>query len=132
MEKVRTPNQLANLASSFVLPLAEAVEDPDTEAVLLADLGFALPPGITLVGGVRAALEAIADIAIHIADFDPDAGDSSLELVARMAPAFRLGMTGLIRISRKGSIRRPEIRPARHRDGRARCPARRRSLDYPT
>ena len=91
--------QLAKLASSFVLPLAEAVEDPDTEAVLLADLGFALPPGITLVGGVRAALEAIADIAIDIADFDPDAGDSSLELVARMAPAFRLGMTGLFNLA---------------------------------
>jgi hypothetical protein len=88
--------QLARLASSFVLPLAEAIEDPDVEAVLLGDLGFVLPPDITLVGGMRAALQAIADIAIDLADFDPDAGDSSLDLLVRMAPAFRSGMSGVV------------------------------------
>jgi hypothetical protein len=91
--------QLAKLASSFVLPLAEAIEDPDIEAVLLADLGFVLPPDITLVGGMRAALEAIADIAIDLADFDPDAGDSSFDLLVRMAPAFRSGMSGIANLT---------------------------------
>ncbi len=87
--------QLAKLASSFVLPLAQAIEDPDTEAVLLADLGFVLPPNVTLVGGIRAAFEAVADIVIDLAEFDPDAGDSSLDLLARMGLAFRSGMSSI-------------------------------------
>ena len=92
-------HQLAKLASSFVLPLAEAIEDPDTEAVLLADLGFVLPPDITLVGGLRAALRAIADVAIDLADFDPEAGGSTLEFFARMGAAFRLAMSGIFNLS---------------------------------
>ena len=87
--------QLAKLASSFVLPLAEAIEDPDTEAGLLADLGFVLPPNISLVGGIRAAFEAIASIVIDLAEFDPDAGDSSFDLLARMGLAFRSGMSSI-------------------------------------
>ena len=80
---------LSRLAASFVLPLAEALEDPDMEEALAGDLGFVLPAGVTVIGGIRPAIETLAALVIEMEDYDPLQGGSPSDLLERAALAFR-------------------------------------------
>ena len=80
---------LSRLAASFVLPLAEALEDPDMEEALAGDLGFVLPAGVTVIGGTRPAIETLAALVIEMEDYDPLQGGSPSDLLERAALAFR-------------------------------------------
>jgi hypothetical protein len=88
-------DDLARLAASFLMPLAEAVEDPEVEAILLGDLGFVLPPGATFVASSREALEGLADVAVQVAEFDEAGGGTTTDLLIAIAPALRETIEGV-------------------------------------
>src|ERR1700674_4636981 len=50
---------LAASVVSFLRPLLRAVEDPQQESYLLAQLGYAAPPGVSFLGGLKAPVNAI-------------------------------------------------------------------------
>ena len=92
-------DDLARLAASFMMPLAEAVEDAETEAILIGDLGFVLPPGATLIGSTRDALTGLADVVVQVQEFDEAGGGSALELLAKIAPALRTMIEGIVKLA---------------------------------
>ncbi len=87
-------DDLTSFASSFALPIAEAIEDADSERILIEDLGFVLPPNVTLISSVRGLVEGVVDAVVQLEAFDPATG-SGLELFARLAPAFRSTIKGI-------------------------------------
>lgn len=92
-------DDLARLAASFLMPLAEAVEDPEVEAILIGDLGFVLPPGATFVASAREALEGLAEVAVEVAEFDEAGGGSATDLLIKLAPALRDTVEGVVNLA---------------------------------
>jgi hypothetical protein len=119
---------LARLASAFVLPLAEAIEDRDMEAALIADLGFVLPEGISLLAGVRQAVESFAGLAIELQDVDPRQSGSAADAVERAGAAFRAVATGLTALASTLDAAARDSPLVRETDVLERLP--RRLIDY--
>jgi hypothetical protein len=92
-------DDLARLAASFLMPLAEAVEDPEVETILISDLGFVLPPGATFVASAREALEGLAEVAVEVAEFDEASGGSATDLLVKLAPALRDTVEGVVNLA---------------------------------